>query len=302
MTEDLTKKYAEFANDLNLSTQILDHFVKAGIAEDLGTGDLTVQSIVDPETKGIARIFAKSDGVIAGILLAWRVFHELDKNIEIINIISDGTSVKSGDEVLAFSGNAGAMLSAERTALNFLGKLSGIATLAQNFMHEVQGLQVKVCDTRKTTPGWRMLEKYAVRAGGMTNHRINLSDQVLIKENHLRVSGKTLEQAVQDSVSANPGKIIGAEAETLEEMMQAINAGANFVLIDEFSLEDMQKAVQIRDEIFEKTGQKVELEASGGVNLSTIRKIAETGVDRISLGAVTHSAKVLDLSCLFDRM
>ena len=299
---DLVKQYTVFADDVHLSVEILDHFVNAGLREDIGTGDITAESIVAPETQGIARIFAKSDGVIAGILLAWRVFHQLDNAVEVLKIADDGTKVTTGDEILALRGNAQKLLSAERTALNFLGKLSGIATLAQKFAQKVEGLTVKICDTRKTTPGWRMLEKFAVRTGGMKNHRINLSDQVLIKENHLRASGKTLAEAVKDAVSANSGKIIGAEAENLDEMMQAINSGANFVLIDEFSIEDMKKAVQIRDEIRQTTDIKIELEASGGVNVDTIRSIAETGVDRISLGAVTHSAKVLDLSCLFDRM
>ena len=300
MFEDLSAMFAEFTDNLGLKTEILDNFVQAGIDEDLGSGDLTVESIVNAEKQGVARIFAKGEGVIAGLLLAWRVFYLLDNKVEVLKFVGDGTKVNTGDEILSLRGNAGKLLSAERTALNFLGKLSGIATLARRFMDEVKGLNVKVCDTRKTTPGWRVLEKYAVRTGGMTNHRMNLNDQVLIKENHLRASGMSLGDAVRKAVLGHQGIIIGAEAENLEEMMQAVNAGANYVLIDEFTHEDMKNAVKIRDELKLRTGKYVELEASGGITLENIRKAGETHVDRISLGAVTHSAKVFDLSCLFD--
>ncbi len=300
MAEDLNVIFAEFADNLGLKPKILDHFIQVGIDEDVVFGDLTVDSVVRSDCLGTARIFAKSIGRIAGIALACKVFYHLDNQVELLKICDDGTSVSTGDEILVLRGNAGKLLSAERTAMNFLGKLSGIATLAHKFMEEVEGLKVKVCDTRKTTPGWRILEKYAVKTGGMTNHRMNLNDQVLIKENHLRVSGMSLADAVKQAVKANPGIIIGAEAENLEEMLQAIESGVNYVLIDEFSQEDMKKAVKIRNKFFDETNRFVEIEASGGITLGNIRQVAETGVDRISIGAVTHSAKPLDLSCLFD--
>ncbi len=301
MAEDVNAIFAEFAENLGIKVNNLEHFIQVGIDEDIVFGDLTVDSIVREKKQGLARIIAKNEGWIAGIALACKVFLLLDNEVEILNFVQDGNKVSKGDEILVLSGNAGKLLSAERTALNYLGKMSGIATLAHKFMDEVKGLKVKVCDTRKTTPGWRKLEKYAVKTGGMTNHRMNLNDQVLIKENHLRVSGLSLFEAVKLTVASNPGIIIGAEAENLEEMLQAIEAGANYVLIDEFSLDDMKKAVEIRNNYNVKTGRFVELEASGGITLSNIRQVAETGIDRISIGAVTHSAKSLDLSCLFDR-
>ena len=220
--------------------------------------------------------------------------------------MADGDAVVPGDLVLTARGPGGSLLTAERTALNFLGRLSGVATHARRFVDAVSGLPVRVCDTRKTTPGWRMLETYAAAMGGAQNHRIGLYDQVLIKENHLAAAGITLGEAVRRARTGAPGVFVGAEAETLEQVEQALAAGADMILLDELSVDDLRTAVKMRDAVVASTtsagsaATRTELEASGGINLSTIRAAAETGVDRISLGAITHSAPVLDLSCRFD--
>ncbi len=295
----------EILNRLAVNIEIdlfrLKTLVKQGLSEDVGTGDLTVDALLEDKITAKARIIAKAPGIIAGVGLAVLTFTELDPNIKISKIIEDGEQIKKGDEILVLTGDAGSLLSAERTALNFLGHLSGIATQAHRFASAVKDLPVKLYDTRKTTPGLRLLEKYAVHIGGMNNHRFGLYHQVLIKENHLRATQLTLFQAVQKAVEEYKGDIvIGAEAENLDELEQAMQAGAHYVLLDEFSIQQLERAVQMRDEYTKTNDRKVELEASGGVNLENVRKIASTGVDRISIGAVTHSAKNLDLTCLFD--
>jgi nicotinate-nucleotide pyrophosphorylase (carboxylating) len=205
-----------------------------------------------------------------------------------------------GNEILEIKGKAASLLTAERTALNFLGHLSGIATHARKFADAVNGINIQLLDTRKTTPGLRILEKFAVLAGTMKNHRFGLYDQILIKENHLRASGLSISQSVTKCKNKYDFAVIGAEAETLAEFIEAMQSGVNYVLLDDFSTEDMKKAVEIRNKFAVETGNRIELEGSGGVTLENIREIAETGIDRISIGAVTHSSKRLDISCLFD--
>ncbi|MGE0432091.1 MAG: carboxylating nicotinate-nucleotide diphosphorylase [Planctomycetota bacterium] len=285
----------------------LRELVQTALAEDIGGGDVTVRTVLGDAAArpATARIIAKAPGVIAGLLLAELACKAVDPAITFEAKVSDGATVAPGDLVYVATGPGGALLTAERTALNFLGRLSGIATLARRFVDAVAGASpvgVRICDTRKTTPGLRLLEKYAAAAGGAQNHRIGLYDQVLIKENHLAAAGVTVFEAVQRARTGTAGRgvFIGTEAETLEQVEQGLAAGADMILLDEFSTDELRAAVKLRDAHAAASGKRVELEASGGITLATVRAAAEAGVDRISIGAITHSAPVLDLSCRFD--
>jgi nicotinate-nucleotide pyrophosphorylase (carboxylating) len=278
------------------------------LEEDVGGGDLTVQAVLtslrqrDPVR---ASIVAKADGVVAGLLVAREVFATLDRGIGFAAAVSDGDRVTPGTVVATVHGPCGAMLTGERTAMNLLGQLSGTATYARRLVEAVDGLPVEICDTRKTVPGMRMLQKYAARLGGARNHRIGLYDQILIKENHLSAAGVTIGEAIKRARVASqlaPRRIpIGAEAKNLAEVEQALAARADVILLDNFNVDEVPHAVTLRDAAFPAgPGERPQLEASGGIHLGNVRAYAEAGVDRISIGAITHSAPALDLSCLFD--
>jgi len=258
-------------------------------AEDIGDGDITTNNLVPSAQLKTAVMVAKEDGVIAGLPVAEMVFRKLDENLVWKEVKPDGSQVRLGDVIAEFTGTYRALLTGERKALNFLQRLSGIATYASLCMKEVEGLSVEILDTRKTLPGYRYLDKYAVRMGGASNHRFGLYDMVMIKDNHIQVAGgiKPAVEAIRKKV---PMSIkIEVETSNLAEVQEAIEAGADIIMLDNMSSEMMAEAVKLID-------KRAKIEASGNMTLKRIRKVASTGVDYISIGALTHSVKALDIS------
>jgi nicotinate-nucleotide pyrophosphorylase (carboxylating) len=258
--------------------------VRAFLAEDLGDGDLTSESVVPADAQLEASLLLKEEGVVCGLDVAEAVFRELDASLEFERRASDGDVTRG--EVARVAGNARALLTGERTALNLLARLSGVATLTRRYVNAVAGTGATILDTRKTTPGLRALEKLAVRCGGGTNHRFGLYDGILIKDNHLRLGG-----GIADSVrrAQGHGVPVEVECETLDDVRDALEAGADILLLDNMTLPQLNAAVLFVD-------GRAKTEASGGVTLDTVRDVAATGVDFISIGALTHGARSLDVS------
>jgi nicotinate-nucleotide pyrophosphorylase (carboxylating) len=271
----------------------LESLVRRALAEDVGAGDLTTQATVPPGTRARARITQKQPGVIFGIDAAELTFAVLDATARFERLAEEGVW-RDGGPVLDVEGHAAAMLSAERTALNLLQRLSGVATLTARYVEAVRGTRARVLDTRKTTPGLRLLEKAAVAAGGGTNHRIGLFDAILIKENHAAIAGGVGE-AVRLAHAAAPDVPLEVECRTDAEVDEALAAGARRLLLDNMTPDQMRAIV-------ERVGERAELEASGGIDLETIRDVAEAGLHYISVGALTHSAPALDLSLLLEPL
>lgn len=264
--------------------------VRAALEEDGAFDDITTIATVVSDRRAHCRLVARRAGVIAGLPLAVEAFRQLNPRVTIRVDGEDGRAVSAGAVFVALSGSARGLLSAERVALNFLQRLSGIATLTAKFVSAVHGTGARILDTRKTTPGWRSLEKYAVRAGGGTNHRIDLSTAILIKDNHLRALDGDLELAIQRTRDLAPrGTKVEVECDRLAQVRSAIDAGADIVLLDNMKVDEIRRCVELVQ------GRAI-LEASGGVNLTNVRAIAKTGVDWISVGALTHSAPSLDLA------
>ena len=258
-------------------------------AEDIGDGDITTNNLVPPDSSKTAILVAKEKGIIAGLPVAEMVFKKFDENIEWNEKIPDGSEVKPGDVLVEFKGNYRALLTGERKALNFLQRLSGIASYAGKCMKEVEGHNVEILDTRKTLPGYRHLDKYAVRMGGASNHRFGLYDMVMIKDNHIQVAGG-IKEAVNAIRSKIPKSIkIEVETATLDQVQQALDADVDIIMLDNMSSKMMKEAVQI-------INGRAKIEASGNMTLKRIRKVAATGVNYISIGALTHSVKALDIS------
>ena len=268
--------------------------IKHALAEDLGSGDATTNAIVSPGLKIHGYIIAKQAGIIAGLDVAAKVFFTLDETVVFETNVSEGERVADGAVVAKLFGPARALLSAERTALNFLGRMSGIATLTRQFVDQVAGTSAKILDTRKTAPGLRVLDKLAVVRGGGHNHRQGLFDMILIKDNHIAAAG-SLAQAVHRVRDLGTNLEIEIEAANLQDVEAGIELGIQRILLDNMSLRTMKEAVKL-------TGKRAKLEASGNVTLVSARAIAETGVDYISVGALTHSAKVFDVSLKFDQI
>ena len=272
----------------------LQRFVREGLDEDQAFNDLTTIATVVSDRRARATLVARGTGTIAGLPLALEAFRQLDPKATLRVEREDGFAVQKGDPIVFVTGHARALLGAERVALNYMQRLSGIATLTAKFVKAVEGTKAKILDTRKTTPGWRRLEKYGVRAGGGVNHRMDLADQILIKDNHLAACDGDIALAVRRVREMIPRKLqIEVECETPDQVQVAVDAGVDIVLLDNMSLEDLRESVRI-------AAGRAKTEASGGVNLSTVRPIAETGVDWISVGALTHSPPALDLALDFD--
>jgi nicotinate-nucleotide pyrophosphorylase (carboxylating) len=268
--------------------------VRSALDEDGAFNDITTIATVVSDRRSRATLTARQNGVIAGVPLALEAFRLLDPKASIRVEHEDGTRVKQGEPVLFVTGHARGLLSAERVALNYIQRLSGIATLTARYVDCVKHTKAKILDTRKTTPGWRALEKYAVRAGGGTNHRMTLSTAVLIKDNHLAAVDGDVGVAVRRARELAPaGTQIEVECDNLEQAEDAVAANADIILLDNMSTDELREAVKL------VSGRAI-LEASGGVNLDTVRGIAETGVDWISVGALTHSAPAMDLALDFD--
>ncbi|MDB5494583.1 MAG: nadC [Phenylobacterium sp.] len=263
--------------------------VKAALAEDLGrAGDVTSQACIPAEARLSAVFAARKPGVVAGLACIRLAIAELDPCAEVRLLAADGEAVSAGGQLAWVEGNARALLSAERTALNLAGRLSGIATLTRAYVQAVAGTGARIVDTRKTTPGLRALEKYAVRCGGGVNHRFGLDDAILIKDNHVAACGSVGEALRRATAAAGHLMKIEVEVDSLEQLDEALAGAPDVIMLDNFSLADLAEAVR-------RTAGRVTLEASGGVTLETVRAIAETGVDVISVGALTHSASVLDI-------
>jgi nicotinate-nucleotide pyrophosphorylase (carboxylating) len=275
--------------DLKLTPSLIAQAVAAALAEDLGpAGDITTDAIVPADAMGEAAIVVRQAGVVAGLDLAEAAFKALDKDAQFVRLVQDGAKIAAGTAVARISGKTRALLTAERTALNFLGRLSGIATLTAAYVSEVAGTAALIADTRKTTPNMRALEKYAVRAGGGMNHRFGLYDAVLVKDNHIAAAGG-LAKALA-GLKARSGKVkIEVEVDTLAQLEEALQFPIDAVLFDNMDIATLRQAVALAK-------GRVTTEASGGVTLETVREIAETGVDVISIGALTHSPRNLDSS------
>jgi nicotinate-nucleotide pyrophosphorylase (carboxylating) len=272
-----------------LEPELVQALVDLAISEDLMGGvDVTSLATI-PETQiSQLDLVTRSAGVIAGIDIASLVFLSIsDKKIEVEKCVTDGSTVDAKTCVLSVKGETVDLLTAERTALNFLGHLSGIATITNKWVKEISGTEAKIRDTRKTTPGLRLLEKYAVRAGGGTNHRMSLNDQALIKDNHIVAAG-SIKKAIEKVKDKFPEIAFEVEVDNLDQISEALSANAELILLDNFSIEDLRKAVTL-------VNKKAKLEASGGITFENARKIAETGVDYLAVGALTHSAPVLDI-------
>lgn len=265
--------------------------VTRALQEDIRTGDLTAK-LIPADRTAHARLLTRQSGILCGVEWFTRTFEELDPDVEIFWHHADGDEIVAKTSLCEIEGRARAMLTAERTAMNFVQLLSGVATKARQYVRAIEGTRAKIYDTRKTLPGLRIAQKYAVRAGGAENHRIGLYDGILIKENHILAAGG-LRQAVEAAMHDVPeATMLQVEVESVEQLREALDAGARLILLDNFDLPRMREAVAI-------TGKRAELEASGGVTLKTVRAIAETGVHRISIGALTKDVEALDLSMRF---
>lgn len=270
----------------------IKNLIKQALKEDIGKGDVTTNALIPPKQQAKAVIVAKQSGVIAGLDIVRAVFTQLDKNINVRILVKDGDKVSANQKIIEIKGKARAILTAERTALNFMSHLSGIATLTRQFVDKANPYNAKILDTRKTMPGMRLLEKCAVKCGGGVNHRIGLWDGVLVKDNHIAVLGGEFSSIIIKKASKNMP--IEIEVKNLNELKEALKAKVDTILLDNMSISQIKKSVAIRGKA------RVLLEVSGGVNLANVRQIAKAGPDRISIGALTHSAKALNLSLIIN--
>ena len=275
----------------------LNTLIDMALVEDIGGGDITSESLIPANLQAKTTILAKAEGVLAGIDLAKLVFIKVDPDLKFKALLKDGVKLNPGDIIATVTGNARNILKAERLALNFLQKLSGVATQTKQYVDIINDLPVDILDTRKTTPGMRLLEKYAVSMGGGRNHRFNLSDGILIKDNHLatlRAHGMTLKEIVTKAkLHAPKGIKVEVEITNLKEVGEAVSAGADIIMFDNMSTAQMRRAVKM-------VPASIYTEASGGITLKNVRAVAETGVNFISIGALTHSSKALDISLEFQ--
>jgi nicotinate-nucleotide pyrophosphorylase (carboxylating) len=267
----------------------VDTIIRLALDEDVGRGDLTTEATVSPEAFAVAEILQKAPGVLCGLPVVEKVFATLDPRVHVLRSADEGSFDERPRAVARLDGPATSILTGERTALNFLQRLSGVATASRRASELVEGTATRVIDTRKTTPGLRVLEKYAVRIGGARNHRAGLDDGFLIKENHIRAAGGITAAVQAANRRAAPGQVVEVEVANLDELDEALSAGATLILLDNFSIDELRAAVQ-------RVGGAARLEASGGITLDNLSAVARTGVDFVSLGALTHSAGVLDFS------
>jgi nicotinate-nucleotide pyrophosphorylase (carboxylating) len=277
----------------------IESIVANALAEDLGGGDVTTEALIPPTLQGKASIMAKASGILAGMEVMRMVFQKLDPSLQVNLLVPDGARLKPGKVVATIEGNVSNILKGERVALNFLQRLSGIASETARYVEAVSGSAARILDTRKTTPGLRALEKYAVRVGGGHNHRYNLGDGILIKDNHLaglRSQGSSLKDIVLRAQQSAPHSLkIEVEVSTLAEALEAVDAGTDIILLDNMSVEEMRAVV-------DKVKGRALVEASGGITLDNVKPIAEAGVNLISVGRLTHSAKALDISLELESL
>jgi len=273
----------------------LDRIIENALMEDIGMGDVTTDASVPPDLQGVAELHAKEPGIIAGLEVAARVFHTVDSDVQIVYLVDDGSSIRASATIARLEGSVAGILKAERTALNMLQRMSGIATLTRKFVDAVAGTKARITDTRKTVPGLRLLDKLAVQMGGGVNHRFGLDDMVLIKDNHIAAAGGITQAVDRCRAFLSERKYalkIEVETRTLEEVKEVLGLkGIDRIMLDNFPLDEMREAVLLIN-----NAMAMEVEASGNVTLASVRAIAETGVDVISIGALTHSVKALDIS------
>jgi nicotinate-nucleotide pyrophosphorylase (carboxylating) len=275
--------------ETGLNIQEIEYIIDHAFREDIGNGDITTNNLVPESKTACASMTAKADGVIAGLPIAEKVFRKLDENLQWTPKVQDGDFVKKGDVIVEIAGTFRALLTGERLALNLLQRMSGIASETAKYVAEVAGTKVQILDTRKTVPGLRTLDKYAVKMGGGTNHRIGLYDLVMIKDNHIKIAGN-ITTAVQQIRKEIPADMkVEVETTNLEEVREAVQAGADIIMLDNMSNEIMSQAVGI-------IAGKAKIEASGNMNICRLKGVAATGVDFISIGALTHSVTALDIS------
>jgi nicotinate-nucleotide pyrophosphorylase (carboxylating) len=267
----------------------VDKLIDLALEEDIGTGDVTTEHLVPVQAKGRGAIVAKENLIIAGLDVAHRVFQRIDAGVVFQTDFKDGSRVEKGRTVVDLSGRLSALLTGERTALNFLQRLSGIATYVQTYVSMLEGKKAKLLDTRKTTPGWRELEKYAVRTGGGTNHRMGLYDAVLIKDNHIAASGSICEAVKRIKAAVGDAMSIEVETTNMDEVQEALDAGAHIIMLDNMDLDQIKSAVNF-------VNGRAKLEVSGGITRKHLADLAGSGIDFISSGALTHSARAVDLS------
>ena len=282
------KRHSESCSSSQLDAEALKDIIKRALTEDLGSGDITSNAILSDE-QATASIYAKEPGVVSGLFLAERVFEQLDEELAVQSLVAEGEFVEKGQEVMRINGLARSILAGERTALNFVQRMSGIATATAVYRKAIIGYNARVLDTRKTAPGLRGLDKIAVHAGGGCNHRIGLFDAVLIKENHIRAAGGIGTAIERVRANTPPEILIEVETTSLQEVEEALSHSVDIIMLDNMSIDEMAQAVKLIDE-------RAAVEASGGITLENIAEVASTGVDFISIGALTHSVKALDLS------
>ncbi len=275
------------------SEEEIKKIILNALKEDIGSGDITTECTVDPDLILNGKIIAKEAGVIAGVDLAKLTLSLLDENVEFEHFVENGESVESGSEIIKVKGAGRALLSSERLILNLMQRMSGIATITRKFVEQVRGTNAKILDTRKTAPGLRHFDKWAVRIGGGENHRIGLFDMILIKDNHITAAGGITESIKKVKIGNKNNLLIEVEVKNTKELKEVLSFGADRILLDNMTISEMREAVNINN------GQ-ISLEASGNVNIENVKNIAETGVDYISIGMLTHSVKALDLSFLIS--
>ncbi len=290
---DITEIYFNFTSMTKAEFQKIEKIIGIALKEDLGSGDITSKLIIPEKKVGEGFIIARGKGIVAGLEAVELVFKQIDPGLKFKSSVNDGDKVRPGQEVALIQGKLRSILAGERTALNFLQRLSGIATLTAEFVLKIKGTKAKILDTRKTTAGLRLLEKYAVKKGGGKNHRQGLYDMILIKDNHIQAAGG-VSLAIRKVLRYRKGLKIEVETKNLKEIKEALDFKIDRIMLDNFKPEGLRKAVRL----IRSRNEKVEIEASGGINLKNIRRIARTGVDYISVGALTHSARALDFSLL----
>ena len=283
--------------------KLTDELIEKALSEDLGNGDVTTDAIVPPEIVSTAFLFNKTSGVLAGIDVAKKVFYRVDPKLEFNEYCRDGDQINNGQKIAEITGSVASILNGERTALNFLGRMSGIATQTAGFVKIIEGCHAKILDTRKTIPTMRHLDKYAVRVGGGSNHRFGLFDMVLIKDNHIAVAGG-IRIAVDEVVSSLKNKDqmkIEVECKTYEEVLEAVYTQVDIIMLDNMEILEIEKSIEAIREVSAANNKTIRIEVSGNINADNIKDIAETGVDYISIGSLTHSVVSHDFTLLFNE-
>ena len=285
--------------------QLTSELIEKALIEDIGDGDITTEATVPPELVSTAFVFSKEQGILAGIDIAMKVFYTADSKLVTKPLFKDGESISKGQKIAEITGSVASILKAERTALNFLGRMSGIATQTAEFVKRVDGCRAKILDTRKTMPTMRHLDKYAVRVGGGFNHRIGLFDMVLIKDNHIAVTGGirlAVDRAVSLLKNRNTPVKIEVECKSYEDVLEAVYTPVDIIMLDNMDISEIERSVKLVHKESMENGRVIRIEVSGNISLDEVKKIAESSVDYISIGSLTHSVKSHDFTLLFNEL